>query len=123
MLTPEQIRKDIDTDRAELIRLGVEFNKERRELGSKEFAFEKAMAGALVTYEVNWRQLNPTEKRLPGEDVRKAHAMGLVGKAWPEYLNSKANVEALDKLIRIRQSHMSSLQSELNYMSEELRNA
>lgn len=123
MLTPEQVRKGIEDDRAELIRLGVEYDKERRALGKTEFEFEKSKASSLVTYEVNWRQLNPGEKRLPGEDLRKAHSMGLIGKVWQEYLTNKAAVESLEKLIRIRQSHMSSLQSELNYLTEELRNS
>jgi hypothetical protein len=121
--SPAEILKGIHEDRAELLRLGVEFNKERRELGKKEFEFEKRRADALVTYEVNWRQLNPSEKRLPAEDMRKAHSLGMIGKVWQDFLEAQATVEALDKLIRIRQAHLSSLQSELNYLTEELRNS
>lgn len=123
MLTPEQVRKGMEEDRAELVRLGVEYSKERKNLAKKEYEFEKVMAGSLVTYEVNYRQLNPNEKRLPAEDMRKAHALGLIGKAWPDYLDAKANVDSLEKLIRVTGNHLSSLQSELNHLTEELRNS
>lgn len=113
----------MEEDRAELIRLGVEFSKERANLAKKEYAFEKAMAGSLVTYEVNWRQLNPSEKRLPAEDMRKAHALGLIGKVWPEFLDAKASVDSLEKLIRVTGNHLTSLQSELNHLTEEMKNS
>lgn len=121
--SPQQILKQITEDRAELLRLGVEYNKERRDKGKKEFDFEKAKASALVTYEVNYKQLNPTEKRLPAEDMRKAHSLGMIGKVWQEFLEVEASVDALEKLIKLRMSHLSSLQSELNYLTEELRNS
>jgi hypothetical protein len=123
MDSPEQIRKQIDSQRAELIRLGVEFNKERKRKATAEYEFEKSKANSLVTYEVNWRQLNPTEKRLPAEDMRKAHSLGMIGKVWPEFLDAEATVDALEKLIRINSSVLSSLQSELNHLTEELRNS
>lgn len=123
MDSPETIRKRITEERAELIRLGVEYSKERKTKATKEYDFEKGKANSLVNYEVNWRQLNPTEKRLPAEDMRKAHSLGMIGKVWPEYLNAEASLDALDKLIRVHSSVLSSLQSELNHLTEELRNS
>ena|SRR5580765_3426588 len=122
MDNPQAVLEAIDTDRAELIRLAGEFDKARRGLGKAEYGYEKAQAKALVRYEVNYRE-RFGDKRLPGEDIRTAYIREIdsVSSAWAEYLGRKAEVESLEKVIRIRQSHLSSLQSELAYMTEELR--
>ena len=121
MDNPQAVLEAIDLDRAELIRLATEYDKNRRELGLLEYEYEESMAKATVNYEVNYRERFGEKTRLPGEDIRKAYAHSTVSKSWAKYLSGKATVESLEKLIRIRQSHMSSLQSELSYMTEELR--
>lgn len=121
MDNPQAVLEAIDKDRAELIRLATEFDKARRELGALEFKYEEDMAKATVKFEVNYRERFGEKSRLPGEDIRKAHAHALVSASWANFLRGKASVESLEKLIRIRQSHLSSLQSELSYMTEELR--
>lgn len=121
MSDPHRILQAIEEDRSELIRLVGEFDKERRLLGMTEFKYEEAMAKSTVKFEVNHRERFGEKARLPAEDVRKAYAHATVAKPWADFLRSKAAVEALEKLIRVRQSHLSSLQSELNYLTEELR--
>lgn len=121
MDNPQAVLEAIDQDRAELIRLVTEFDKARRELGMLEYDYEEAMAKATVNFQVQHRERFGDKARLPAEDVRKAYAHATVSKPWAGYLRGKASVEALEKLIRVRQSHLSSLQSELSYMTEELR--
>lgn len=121
MDNPQAVLVGIEEDRAELIRLGVEFDKARRELGMLEYEYEEASAQATVKFQADWRERYGEKTRLPAEDVRKAYANATVGKKWANFLRAKASVESLEKLIRIRQSHLSSLQSELSYMTEELR--
>lgn len=121
MDNPQAVLSAIDIDRAELIRLAGEFDTARRQLGMDEFEYEEAMAKAVVNFEVNHRERFGEKARLPAEDVRKAYAHATVAKPWAAYLRSRATVESLEKLIRIRQSHLSSLQSQLSYMTEELR--
>jgi hypothetical protein len=121
MDNPQAVLEAIDKDRAELIRLAGEFATARNELGMLEFQYEEDMAKATVKFEVSHRERFGEKTRLPGEDIRKAYAHATVSKSWAQYLRGKANVESLEKLIRIRQSHLSSLQSELSYMTEELR--
>lgn len=121
MDNPQAVLDAIEKDRAELIRLAGEFDVARRTLGMLEYEFEKASAEALVKFEVDHRERFGEKARLPAEDIRKAYAHATISKAWANYLRGKAEVESLEKLIRIRQSHLSSLQSELSYMTEELR--
>lgn len=118
MDNPQAVLEAITEDRAEIIRLGVEFDKARNALGDKEFEYEKACAKALTRFEVGRRELG---EKLPAEDVRKAHTHGQIDKELKEFLEAKASVDSLDKLIRIRTAHLTSLQSELSYMTEELR--
>ena len=118
MDNPQQVLKAIEEDRAELIRLSGEYDKSRRELGKLEFDYEQAMATALVNFELGRREIG---EKLPAEDVRRAHTHRRVDKEFKTYLEVKASVDSLEKLIRIRQAHMSSLQSELAFMTEELR--
>lgn len=121
MDNPQAVLDAIDKDRAELIRLATEYDKARRELGSLEFNYEEEKAKATVRFEVNHRERFGQNARLPGEDIRRAHAHATIAKSWADFLRGKATVESLEKVIRIRQSHLSSLQSELGYMTEELR--
>lgn len=121
MDNPQAVLEAIDKDRAELIRLAGEFDQERRKLGMSEYEYEEAMAKATVNFEVQHRERFGEKARLPAEDVRKAYAHATVAKPWAAYLRNKAAVESLEKLIRVRQSHLSALQSTLNYMTEELR--
>ena len=120
MKNPQEVLEGLEQDRAELVRLSSEYDTARRALGKIEYDYEKEMAKALVNFEVNHRE-RFGDKRLPGEDLRKAYAHGVMSDIWQQYLATRAQVDALERLIKIRQSHLSSLQSELNYMTEDLR--
>lgn len=122
MQTPEQIRQEIEKSRAELIRLVVDYGKERPKLGKADMENEKALANALVLYVSNFRRENPG-KQIPAEDVRKAYSHGLIGDTWEALSSAQATVDVIEKQIRVNSSILSSYQSELNYLTEELRNS
>lgn len=122
MKTPEQVRQEMEKLRAELIRLLVDYQKERPLLGKNDMENEKALANALVLYVSNFRRENPG-KQIPAEDVRKAYSHGLIGDTWQALSESQATVDVIEKQIRVNSTILSSLQSELNHLTEELKNS
>src|SRR3954466_3616171 len=106
----------MEQTRAELIRLVVEYQKERPKLGKADMENEKALANALVLFVSNFRRENPG-KQIPAEDVRKAYSHGLIGETWETLSEVQATVDVLKKQMDVNSSILSSYQSELNHLT------
>lgn len=123
-LSPGQIIDAIDKARNNLLRFGQDYSEARHQLAADELNYQKQLGRVYISLlDPEFRKEQGLEK-LPAEDMRKAIAHDLMGEAtWAAYLKSVADVEALDKLIRVEQSNLTGLQSELQQLRVEYQNS
>jgi hypothetical protein len=114
----------IDDSRQKLIRFGQEYSEARHQLAADELNYQRELGRVYVSLlDPEFRAKQGLEK-LPAEDMRKAIAHELMGETiWAAFLKSSADVEALDKLIRVEQSNLTGLQSELSQLRVEYQNS
>ena len=102
---------ELEAARHRLMGLGVDYAVARRQKAMAELDYERARGQVFVEL---FDKANAGEFKLPAEDVRKGLAnMILDEKVYETYLLSSAEVDALDKLIRVEQANLTGLQTEL----------
>jgi hypothetical protein len=122
-LSPAQIIDEIDDSRRRLQGYGADYSTARHQLAADELNYQRELGKLYISLlDPDFRKTKGLEK-LPAEDMRKQIAHNMMGEnIWAAYLKSEADVEALDKLIRVEQSNLTGLQSELQQLRVEYQN-
>lgn len=116
---PALVLKEIETSRGNLREYGKGYSIDRRKLAAAEVEYERTMAREVLSLFADYER---DGKRPPGEELRRMVGHAKMEKSiWQDYLFAKANVDALDRLIKVESAILSALQSELGQMRDELK--
>jgi hypothetical protein len=123
-LNPDALLQEIERLKGELESLGNDYNAARHNHAAMEQEYEKAVAKVYISL------LDPKERekmgleKLPAEDMRKAIAHSKMPEnTWSAYLMAEADMESLDKVIRVKQSILNGTQSQLGHLKVEFTHA
>jgi len=121
---PNILLQEIESLKDELNSLGSEYASARRDAAAMEQAYEKEVAKIYITLlDPQGREKMGLEK-LPAEDMRKAIAHSKMDEnTWSAYLMSKADVEAVDKVIKVKTAILTGIQTELAHLRVEYSHA
>ena len=115
--TPAMLLSELGTEMRELQDSADSFSKARRILARCQYKYEQKMAERLI--EIKDEYANSGE-RLPGEEMRRAICHSRMSDdERSNLLMSEAEVDALEKMIRVRTAVVSALQSELSFLRTE----
>jgi len=113
---PAIVLEEIAQAREELKNYAAQYSVARKRAVKSELAYERAMAQEIT------RIYNDTQPKPPAEDIRKAMAHDrLREKEWENYLIDRAELDSLDRLLKTAAASLSSLQSELGQLRDELK--
>ena len=120
--SPAELMEELNTARNKVVQLGEQYSLARTEKGAIEYTYE--MARAKVFVDLYEKSLNG-EIKMPAEDVRKALAIAFIEDptVYETYITTTAEVDSLEKLIRVQQSNLSGLQTELQQLRVEYTHA
>lgn len=119
--TPASLLRELSEEMRELSEAAEAFGQARRTLARCQTVYERRMTEKLIELQAEYRE---SGERLPGEEMRRAicHSR-LTDDERTQLLISEAEVEALDKFIRVKTTVVSALQSELSFMRTEFATA
>lgn len=121
MRNPAIVMQEMATLTNQMVQQRDQYYVTRYEQAQAEIAYDQAMTEQNVLL---YHQCKESGDRLPAEDMRKALAHKAIDPAvYAAHLSKKAKAEAMDKAIKINQSILSALQSELSQMRVELSHA
>lgn len=121
---PNALLQEIESLKDELNLLGNEFASARRNAAAMEQEYEKEVAKIYITL------LSPKGReefgldKLPAEDMRKAIAHSKMDEnTWSAYLMSRADMEAADKMIKVKTAILTGIQTQLAHLRTEMSHA
>lgn len=115
--TPAALLLELSEEMRLLSEAADDFGRARRKLAVAQVQYERAMTEKLIELQAEYRN---SGERLPGEEMRKAICHDRLDPELREQLLiAEAEVEALDKFIRVKTAVVSALQSELSFMRTE----
>lgn len=115
--TPAVLLRELAEEMRELSEAADQYGRARRKLALSQGNYERAMTEQLIALQAEYRNAG---ERLPGEEMRKAICHDRIDAELRDYLLiSEAEVEALDKFIRVKTAMVSALQSELSFLRTE----
>ena len=119
--TPAMLLQELGTEMRELTEAGESFSRARRVLARCQYTYEQGMSVQLITLRDEYQSAG---ERLPGEEMRKAICHSKMSDdERSNLLMSEAEVDALEKIIRVRTCVVSALQSELSFLRTEFSTA
>lgn len=121
---PQQLLEEIEECKDKLRTLNTDYTDARRVRAVTLQAYEKEVSKIYTSFlSPEWRKEHGLEK-MPAEDMRKAMAHALIDETvWSGYLSAEADLDALDRNIKIEQTILTGIQSELQQLRVELANA
>lgn len=121
---PDALLQEIESLKGELSELGKSYGEARHTRAAMEQAYEKAIAKVYLTL------LDPSERekmgleKLPAEDMRKAIAHSQMDEnTWSAYLMAEADMDSLDKMLRVKLAQLTGCQAQLNQLRAEFTHA
>jgi NTP pyrophosphatase (non-canonical NTP hydrolase) len=115
--TPATLLRELAEEMRELSEAADSYGRARRKLAQSQVNYERAMTEQLIALQSEYRTAG---ERLPGEEMRKAICHDRIEDELRDFLLiSEAEVEALDKFIRVKTAVVSALQSELSFLRTE----
>ena len=119
--TPARLLDELATEMRELSEAAESFSQARRTLARCQYTYERQMAEQLINLQDEYREAG---ERLPGEEMRRAICHSRMSDdERSNLLMSEAEVDALEKIIRVKTSVVSALQSELSFLRTEFAQA
>lgn len=121
---PQKLLEEIEDCKTALRTGNEEYSAARYIRATTLQAYEKEVSKIYTSFlSPEWRTEHGLEK-MPAEDMRKAMAHALIDETvWSAYLMAEATLDALDKQIKIEQTILTGIQSELQQLRVELANA
>jgi hypothetical protein len=118
---PAVLLAELAKEVTELSEASEGFGRARRTLARCQYVYEQAMAEKLIALRDETRE---SGERLPGEEMRRAicHSQ-MSDDERSNLLMSEAEVDALEKFIRVKTAVVSALQSELSFLRTEFAQA
>lgn len=119
--TPAVLLRELAEELRQLSEAGERFGPSRRKLALAQGAYERTMAEKLIELQSEYRE---SGERLPGEEMRKAICHDrMEADLRDQLLICEAEVDALEKFIRVKTVVVSALQSELSFLRTEFQTA
>lgn len=119
--TPAVLLRELSGELRELSEAGEKFGPSRRKLALAQAQYERTMAEKLIELQSEYRE---SGERLPGEEMRKAICHDRMDEELrDQLLICEAEVDALEKFIRVKTVVVSALQSELSFLRTEFQTA
>jgi hypothetical protein len=115
--TPASLLRELAEEMRELSEAAESFGQARRALARAKTLYEQRMTEKLIELQEEYRE---SGERLPGEEMRRAICHSRLDEdERANLLIGEAEVEALDKYIRVKTAVVSAIQSELSFMRTE----
>lgn len=112
---PAMVLAELGRAMREMVERGQAYAMARRTLATAKGEYERAMSRELVKLRDSYRQ---SGERLPSEEMRRAICHQQIGDEYPLLLAAEAECDAMERLLRVDQTHCSGLQSELRFLQQ-----
>lgn len=110
---PALVLTELGRAMREMVERGQSYAAARRTLATAKGEYEQAMSKELVRLRDEYRT---SGERLPSEEMRRAICHQRIGDEYPLLLAAEAECDAMERLLRVDQTHCSGLQSELRFL-------
>lgn len=121
---PNGLLLEIESLKEELSSLGSEFALARRNKAAMEQEYEKEVAKIYITLLDPEARTKMGLEKLPAEDMRKAIAHSKMDEnTWSALLMAEADLECVDKMIKVKTAILTGCQAELNQLRVEFTHA